>query len=534
MDIQVHPEIGNQVVAEKSVSRMKYLFEKFGQFRPISVIQNGDCYFVVDGLIRLQAAKELGWEKISARKVDWQSEEIFKNRLISNVSSKRQHWQMAEDAMLFINNFIGKSRGKKRDVSEIALLVEEKNEKKLKELAGDVNKLTCEVLGLPFEKSTLHQLLRLYDYHQNCPKELGDFKLFEKLDAGEIKINRAFELANTYFKEKREQGNNAITGVMEYSRNPINNDPNHKVFTHTNADLSFLTEGSVSTVICSPPYYGKQADYKNGKKNSRGVFHGEESTPEEYIQREIETYRELRSKLAPDGSLFIVIGESFKGGCLGIPERLVTAMINDGWHYASNFYWLKDAQKPQPVKRRLQPAGEHILHFTPNENYKWRELKRWTDGNFTLKRTSGSGFKDGVKRPGFYVSSPVERFRTFIEEQNFVGVLKENGFNVEEVMEFGKPIHPCPFPVNLALFLMLLTTDVGDVTADVWSGIGQVAYAAKLLHRGSISIDVDKVANHYAVKRLQKCDHQVFNEIQMNELESYFTPSYVKQVSDAA
>jgi len=128
----------------------------------------------------------------------------------------------------------------------------------------------------------------------------------------------------------------------------------------------------------------------------------------------------------------------------------------------------------------------------------------------------------------------VQRFRTFIEEQNFVGFLKENGFNAGEVSEFGKPNHPCPFPVNLALFLTLLTTKIGDVVADIYGGTGTVSYAAKLLHRKSISIDVDKVANQYAVNRLSKCDHHVFSENELNEVEGYFTPLYQKDLSKAA
>jgi len=134
MDIQVHPKIGNPEIAEKSLNRMTYLMEVFGQFQPLSIVEEGGQRFVVDGIIRLAAAKKLGWNEISIKKVDWQADEILTNRLISNVASKRKHWQLAQEASAFINNSIGKSQGKKRDISEIAHLLEETNEKKLKEL----------------------------------------------------------------------------------------------------------------------------------------------------------------------------------------------------------------------------------------------------------------------------------------------------------------------------------------------------------------------------------------------------------------
>jgi DNA modification methylase len=535
MDIQVHPKIGNPEIAEKSLNRMTYLMEVFGQFQPISIVEEGGRLYVVDGIIRLAAAKKLGWNSVSIKKVDWREDEILTNRLISNVASKRKHWQLAQEASAFINNLIGKSQGKKREISEIAHLLEETNEKKLKELAGDINKLTCEILGLPFKKNTLCNLLKVYEVHQNPTEELINLRLFELLDEGEISIHRAYELCINYQKATVERGKTALKDVIEYSKKSITDDPNHMVFTHTNEDLSFLEDGQVNTIICSPPYARGQANYTNAKRNlNTRVIHGEEATIEEYIKKEVEVYREVRNKLKDDGSLFIVIGESFKDGCDGVREHLVVAMIKDGWHYASNFNWVKAAQKPQSLKGRLQPAGEHILHFTKSSKFAFRELKKWTGGEFSLARTTGDGFKDGIKRPGHYLKWPIERFRTFIEEQNFVGFLKENGFNTGEVSEYGKPNHPCPFPLNLVLFLTLLTTEIGDTVADIWGGTGTVSYGAKLLHRKSISVDVDKVANQYAANRLSKCDHHVFTESELNEVEGYFTPIHEKDLSMAA
>jgi DNA modification methylase len=151
-----------------------------------------------------------------------------------------------------------------------------------------------------------------------------------------------------------------------------------------------------------------------------------------------------------------------------------------------------------------------------------------------LGKTTGDDFADGVKRPGYYLKRPYKRFRTFIEEQNFVGVLKQNCFNVEEVKEFGKPEHPCPYPINLAMFLMLLTTEIGDVCADVYGGIGSLSHAAKVLHRNSISIDVDQVSTKYAINRIDSCDHHIFTEEELDEVESIFLTPIKRKVRSAA
>jgi len=242
----------------------------------------------------------------------------------------------------------------------------------------------------------------------------------------------------------------------------------------------------------------------------------------------------LKSKLKEDGSLFVIIADAFRGGNNCVPERLVVAMINDGWNCPSRMTWYKNNQKPQKLSGRLQPSGEHVLHFTLNKNHKWYEFYNWVDKPIKLGRTTGEDFADGVKRPGFYVKRPYERFRTFIDEQNFIGVLKQNCFNAEEVKEFGKPQHPCPFPINLAIFLTLLTTKIGDVVCDIYGGIGTVSHAAKILHRNSISIDIDPVSSDYAVNRIESCDHHILTHNELEEVEEMFVSPTKRKVKTAA
>jgi DNA modification methylase len=399
---------------------------------------------------------------------------------------------------------------------------------------GDINLLAIEFYGLPFGKSTLRMLMRMFEKHQDAPQELLDLKLFEKIDNEDISISRAFDLTMGFFETISERGNNALTDVIAYSRNPINGDTKHQVYCHTNEDLSFLQDKLVQTFICSPPYFGKQAVYKNAVKNLVGIIHGNEKSVHEYIETEVRIYRQLKSKLKDNGSLFIIIGDSHRGDDNRIPERLVVAMLNDGWHCPSTMYWLKSNQKPQKVNGHLMSSGENVLHFTLNKNHKWREFVNWTDEPISLGRTTGADYVDGIKRPGYYLKRPYERFRNFLEEQKFVGVLKQNCFNVEEVLEFGKPEHPCPFPINLPLFLILLTTEIGDVVADVWGGIATSSHAAKILHRNSITIDVDWVSSNYAVNRIASCDHDVLENEELEELEGIFYSNSITKVKTAA
>ena len=534
-DLQIHPELRNLKVSESQIQRMSFLLKQFGQFQPILVssVQSGQFY-VVDGIIRFESAKHLNWEELTVIEVDWQPNEIIENRCISNVSIKKTHWNLAIEIHMFINTLVGKHRGKKRKVEDFIKYFSNCDDSKMDGIIGDVSLMAIEVFGLTYGKSTLRMFNRLFEKHLDASQEFLDLKLFEKLDAGEMTINRAFEIMTDFFKTKSDQGKNALTDVIEYSRNPLNNNTEHKVYCHTNEDLSFLDDQKIQTAIISPPYFNRQATYSNAEKNYEGVLHGNEKTVEEYIQKEVEVYRGLKSKLKKDGSLFVVIGNSFRGDDNCIPERLVVAMLNDGWHCPSRMLWAKGNQKPQKVLGRLQPVGEHVLHFTLERNHKWREFYNWIDKPIELGRTTGEDYVDGVKRPGYYVKRPYERFRTFIEEQKFIGVLKHNCFNIEEVKEFGKPDHPCPLPINLAMFLTMLTTDIGDVVGDIYGGIGTVSHAAKSLLRNSISIDIDPVSTEYAINRIESCDHHIFTHDELEEVEEMFISPTKRKVKTAA
>ena len=534
-DLQIHPELRNLKVSESQIQRMSFLLKQFGQFQQILVssVQSGQFY-VVDGIIRFESAKHLNWEELTVIEVDWQPNEIIENRCISNVSIKKTHWNLAIEIHMFINTLVGKHRGKKRKVEDFIKYFGNCDDSKMDGILGDISLMAIEVFGLTFAKSTLRLFNRLFEGHLDAPQELLELKLFEKLDSGEISINRAFELMTGYFDTKSIQGKNALTEVIEYSRNPINTDTKHQVFCHTNEDLSFLNEQVISTVITSPPYFGRQAKYSNAEKNYEGKLHGNEKNIEDYINKEVEIYSGLKSKLKVDGSLFVIISDAFRGDNNCVPERLVVAMINDGWNCPSRMTWYKNNQKPQKLSGRLQPSGEHVLHFTLSKNHKWNEFFNWVDKPIELGRTTGEDFVDGVKRPGYYLKRPYERFRTFVEEQNFIGVLKHNCFNAEEVKEFGKPNHPCPLPTNLAMFLTMLTTDIGDTVCDIYGGIGTVSHAAKSLLRNSISIDIDPVSTEYAVNRIESCDHHIFTKEEMDVVEEMFISPTKRKVKTAA
>lgn len=70
--------------------------------------------------------------------------------------------------------------------------------------------------------------------------------------------------------------------------------------------LKNFPDESIHCCITSPPYYGLRDYHKEGQI-------GREATVEEYIDRLVQVFREVRRVLKKDGTCFIVIGDSYAG-----------------------------------------------------------------------------------------------------------------------------------------------------------------------------------------------------------------------------
>src|SRR6266436_4059931 len=74
--------------------------------------------------------------------------------------------------------------------------------------------------------------------------------------------------------------------------------------------LATLPDKSVHTCVTSPPYWGLR-DYKQAGQL------GLEPTPQEYIAKMVEVFREVRRVLRDDGTLWLNLGDSYASGEVG-------------------------------------------------------------------------------------------------------------------------------------------------------------------------------------------------------------------------
>ena len=163
--------------------------------------------------------------------------------------------------------------------------------------------------------------------------------------------------------------------------------------------LKTLPDQSVHCAVTSPPYFGLR-DY--GMDGQIGL----ESTPDEFIARLVEVFREVRRVLRSDGTAWVNMGDSYAANrgyqvpstlmngdatnaaqagagqgmkaadfgvkpkdLLGIPWMLAFALRADGWWLRQDIIWSKPNPMPESVTDRCTKAHEYIFLLSKSANY---------------------------------------------------------------------------------------------------------------------------------------------------------------------
>ena len=180
--------------------------------------------------------------------------------------------------------------------------------------------------------------------------------------------------------------------------------------------LKTLPESSVQCCVTSPPYWGLRDYHVAGQV-------GLEASPEEYIDRLVEVFAEVRRVLRKDGTLWLNLGDCYAGSghgwvsdptadqlrnrawsdrqgnhevsksrriargegrwgggnvrppgyrakqLLGLPWRVALALQADGWWLRSDIIWSKPNPMPESVVDRPTRSHEYIFLLSQSERY---------------------------------------------------------------------------------------------------------------------------------------------------------------------
>ena len=130
------------------------------------------------------------------------------------------------------------------------------------------------------------------------------------------------------------------------------------------AGLRTLPHASVHCCVTSPPYWGLR-DY--GHAGQIGL----EETPERYVARMVDVFRDVRRVLRDDGTLWLNLGDSYGKGkqLLGMPWKVASALQSDGWILRQDIIWHKPSPMPESVTDRCTKAHEYVFLLTKRERY---------------------------------------------------------------------------------------------------------------------------------------------------------------------
>jgi DNA modification methylase len=135
--------------------------------------------------------------------------------------------------------------------------------------------------------------------------------------------------------------------------------------------LAQLPPSSVDTVVTSPPYFQLRDYQVRGQLGMEPTIHG-------WVANLRQVFREVARVLVPTGGLFLNLGDSFsrhpKYGAptkslILAPERLLLALVQDGWIVRNKLIWAKTNPLPSSVSDRFTMTYEWIYFLVRQERY---------------------------------------------------------------------------------------------------------------------------------------------------------------------
>lgn len=312
--------------------------------------------------------------------------------------------------------------------------------------------------------------------------------------------------------------------------------------------LREMPDESIQMICTSPPYWNLRNYQMKGQL-------GLEKTPDEYVAKLVEGFREARRVLCASGVLFLNLGDCYshsgKGGnpgksehvkqrtntgslsvqaikrdvykpkdLIGIPWMTAFALRADGWYLRCDIIWSKPNPMPESVTDRPTRAHEYIFLMSKSARYFYNheaikeppspELIKQIEEGYNGHATKQFG-ENGVQDASATKSRIINGYRKRIEKQRGHG-RRHDGFNDrwshlsrEEQMACGsnkrdvwtvapanyREAHFATFPPDLIKPCILAGTKPGDTVLDPFAGSFTTCMVAIELGRRAIGIELN-------------------------------------------
>lgn len=312
---------------------------------------------------------------------------------------------------------------------------------------------------------------------------------------------------------------------------------------HGNA-LDVLKSMGAETVQCcvtSPPYWGLR-DY--GVDGQLGL----EPTPDEYVTKMVEIFREVKRVLKNDGTLWLNLGDSYCGSTsetvserknspiakgtifsqeqrkgrgertknmhraglkpkdlVGIPWRVAFALRQDGWYLRQDIIWAKPNPMPESVQDRCTKSHEYIFLLTKLAKY-YYDHKAIMEDSVDAESYKGRRFR-GPKAINEGNHRPFSKPNTLDKGNEADGKTypKRNKRSVWSInTKSFSAAHFAVFPPEIPRNCILAGSKTGDVILDPFGGAMTTLMVAQQLNRKAIGIELNEDYIKIGLRRLQQ------------------------------
>lgn len=297
------------------------------------------------------------------------------------------------------------------------------------------------------------------------------------------------------------------------------------------AVLETWPDAFVNTCVTSPPYWGLR-DY--GVEGQIGL----EKTPEEYIAKMVDIFREVRRILRNDGTLWINIGDSYASGgrfghgnkvgykqasnrgssgsddpmrrkdpswlkpkdLVGIPWMLAFTMRLDGWFLRQDIIWSKPNPMPESMTDRCTKSHEYIFLMAKSERYYFDQEAIKEPAIFQPDHTVPANWaKEGSDHSAVSYS---RRMYKGALKGSFNGKTGDRAFRAIQPMRNKRSVwtistnpfpeaHFATFPPDLIAPCVLAGSPQNGIVLDPFMGAGTTALVAAKYSRQFLGIELN-------------------------------------------
>jgi len=249
--------------------------------------------------------------------------------------------------------------------------------------------------------------------------------------------------------------------------------------------LQEIETDTIDCVITSPPYFNLR-DY--GVEGQIGV----EKSLEEYIDKLVLVFREVKRVLKPTGTFWLNIGDKYKDkNLLFVPHRVAIALQNDGWICRNDIVWNKTNAMPMPVKDRLVSSHEYLFLFTQSKKYYYDAEAIRVPYETPINRWGGEKLIEDSEVESFWDNGTGQKtYRDRNLRPNPNGRHKRTVWTT--ATSFQKGIHCAVYPPKLIEPCVLAGCPEGGLILDPFAGSGTTAGVAEKHNRNSILIELNE------------------------------------------